>query len=308
MRINRIIHKFDQFIRDPRKFYSWLALRRLYKRQCSLNDEEYLKRAFRIIFGYNLDLQHPVSFNEKMQFLKLNARKDIYTTMVDKHLAKQFVSDALGESVVARELGVYDRAEEIDVDSLPAQFVLKTTHGCGGMMIVKDKNEFDINEAIKKLNPSLADNYYLHCREWPYKNVKPRIIAEEYLQDPNHSVLPVYKFFCFNGVPFLLQAIKNDKQDNETIDYFDMEWNNLHIRQNFANSKEPLPKPSSFETMKHYCEKLSKGIPFVRCDFYDVSGTALFSEFTFFSDAGFEKFYPKKWDILLGEKIDLSLV
>lgn len=293
-------------ILNPRWIFARFALRKIKKESHNLSDKEYIETMFRIRVGYKLDLSNPITFNEKMNFLKLFNRKNQYTLMVDKHAVKAYVSDLIGEEYIAKELGVYNRAEDIDVSMLPERFVLKTTHGCGGMIIVKNKGDFDINQAVRTLNPSLESNYYYWCREWPYKNVKPRIIAEEFLKDDNYDVLPVYKFFCFDGQPFLLQGIKNDKHENETIDYFDMSWNNLHIRQNFPNSRSPLKKPASFEKMIEFCKAMTKGIPFVRCDFYDVNGHPYFSEFTFYSDAGFEKFHPKKWDRILGDKIDLT--
>lgn len=295
-----------KIIYNPRYLFIRRKLINLESNAEKYGDEEYLKRIFKLKIGKKLDLVNPITFNEKLQWLKLNDRKSKYTTMVDKHEAKKLVSSLIGENFVVREYGVFDKCEDIDLLKLPDSFVLKTTHGCGNMIIVKDKKLLDIKTIINTFSDVLKENYYYRCREWPYKNVKPRIIAEEYLKDDKQEVLPVYKFFCFNGEPFLLQAIKNDKCDDETIDYFDMEWNNLHIRQNYPNSKKPLERPKSFNLMIDLCKKMSKNIPFVRCDFYDVNGRVYFSEFTFYSDAGFERFHPNKWDKILGNKIILS--
>ena len=281
-------------------------LRELNSRGASIDDREYLTAVFKYRLGYKLDLNNPITFNEKMQWLKLFDRNPLYTMMVDKHAVKSFVSGAIGERFVAKELGVYNRAEEIDLSNLPNSFVAKTTHGCGGMFVVKNKSQITINQLANVLNPGLNDNYYYHCREWPYKDVPPKIIIEEYLKDNDFDILPVYKFFCFNGEPYILQAIQNDKHSDETIDYFDMNWTRLKLKQNFPNSKHPLKAPKSFSKMKEFCKILSKGIPFVRCDFYDVNGEPYFSEFTFYSDAGFERFYPNKWDRILGDRIDIN--
>ena len=306
--INVFVRKICHYLFNPRNLYVRFALIKLESEKELFSDEEYLKKYFRIVMGYELNLDNPKTFNEKMQWLKLYNRQSIYTTMVDKHAVKKFVSDIIGSEFVAEELGCYASPNDIDLSKLPNQFVLKTTHGCGGMIVVHDKTKIDTNMINKILGKSLKDNYYYHCREWPYKNVQPRIIAEELLKDNKFDILPVYKFFCFDGEPFLLQAIKNDKHENETIDYFDMNWTNLHIRQNYPSSRKPLDMPQSFDKMKSICRKLTKGIPFVRCDLFDVNGKVYFSEFTFFSDAGFEKFHPNKWDLLLGEKIAINSI
>lgn len=297
-----------KYITDPRLLYVRFASHKLAKKASSMEDEEFIKETFEINMGYKLDLSNPKTFNEKLNWLKLHNRKEIYTTMVDKHAVKQFVRDSsCGEEIgIAEELGCYENADQIDFDSLPDHFVLKTTHGCGGMVICKDKSKLDIPSIKKELNASLKDNYYYHCREWPYKDVPPRIIAEAFLSDGVHDVLPVYKFFCFDGEPYLAQVISNDKKSNETIDYVDMDYNKLKLKQNYPNSRRPLPKPAEFERMKNICRVLTRGIPFVRCDLYDVNGKIYFSEFTFFSDAGFTRFHPKSWDRKLGDLIKLE--
>ena len=298
------------YVKSPRRVYVRRAIMNLQKIGDQLSDEEYLKRMFKIKMAYKLDLKNPKTFNEKMQYLKLYNRKPIYTDMVDKHAAKEYVSKTVGEQYIAKPLGCWDKPEEIDFNKLPNRFVLKTTHGCGGMKFINKENGFDREEINQFFNSALKLNYFMTCREWPYKDVKPRIIAEEFLKDSNFDVLPVYKFFCFNGEPFIAQVIQNDKHPNETIDYIDMDWNFLKLKQDFPNAKKKnrIPKPAVFEEMKQLCRDLTKGIPFVRCDLYVVNNKIYFSEFTFFSDAGFEKFHPKKWDTILGNKIDLSNV
>jgi hypothetical protein len=147
--------------------------------------------------------------------------------------------------------------------------------------------------------------YFYHCREWPYKNIKPRIIAEEFLADANNEVLPVCKILCFNGKPKIIQTIQNDKKPNETIDYFDTDWNILELRQNYPNSQKPLNRPQKLDEMLEIAEKLAEGTSFLRVDLYSVNGDIFFSEFTFFSDAGFAPFYPETWDKTLGDWINL---
>ena len=252
-----------------------------------------------------INLKNPKTFNEKLNWIKLYYRKPIMTIMADKYEVKKYVSDIIGSEYVIPSIAVYDKWDDIDFDSLKAPFVLKTTHSSGVIKIVQDKETFDYETTKKKFNKSLRENYFYSCREWPYKDIKPRIIVEQFIKDSKEDNLPVYKFFCFNGEPYLVQTIKNDKTSCETIDYFDMDWELLNIKQNFENSEVPLGKPDNFEEMKKLASKLSKGFPFVRVDLYSVDNKIYFSEFTFFSDAGYQKFYPDEWDLTLGEKIVL---
>jgi len=196
--------------------------------------------------------------------------------------------------------------DEIEWDKLPEQFVLKCTHDSGSVAICKDKEEFDSKEVKEKFRLALNYNYYWPYREWPYKNVKPRIIAEEYMKEEGFKTLNVYKVFNFNGKPRLFQVIQDDKTSEETIDYYDTQWNRLELRQNYPNSKNPLQRPEQLNEILSLAEKLSRGIPFVRTDFYVINGKVYVSEFTFYSDAGMAKFYPDKWDSILGDYLDLD--
>lgn len=270
------------------------------------SDEFLIKCAFKRRMGYIPDLKKPTTFNEKLQWLKLYDRKPEYATMVDKYAVKKYVSNIIGEDYVIPTLGVWDKFEDIDFDSLPDQFVLKTTHDSGGVVICKDKANFDFDAAKRKINHSLKRNYYLYAREWPYKNVPKRIIAEKFMKDREYETLNVFKIFNFGGVPKIIQVIQNDKTKDETIDYFDTEWNLLDMRQNFPNSEKSLPKPETLPVMLELARKLSaNNKTFLRTDFYEINGKVYFSEFTFFSDAGFAKFYPEYWDKTLGDWINL---
>ena len=269
------------------------------------SDKAAIKIKYRLLMKKKIDLKKPKTFNEKLNWIKLYYRKPIMTTMADKYEVKQYVSDVIGSEYVIPTIAIYDKWNDIDFDSLKAPFVLKTTHSSGVIKIVKDKESFDYETTKKKFNKSLKENYFYSCREWPYKNIKPRIIVEQFIKDSKEDNLPVYKFFCFNGEPYLVQTIKNDKTSYETIDYFDMDWKLLKIKQNFENSDVPLDKPVNFEEMKALASKLSKGFPFVRVDLYSVDNKIYFSEFTFFSDAAYQRFYPDEWDLILGEKIIL---
>jgi len=270
-------------------------------------DEKLLKKWFKLMLGYELNLNNPQTFNEKMQWLKLNNRKDIYITMVDKYLVKKYVSDIIGEEYVINTLGVFNSFDEINFDTLPNEFVIKCTHNSGGLIICKDKSKLDINDARKIFDKALKINYFYYGREWPYYNCKPRIIIEPLMKDFKYDYLPVYKFFCFKGEPKIIQVIKNDKQKNETIDYYDLEWNLLDLRQNYPNSTIKIEKPKELDKMIDIVKELAHNeIPFLRVDLYSINNRIYFSEFTFFSDSGIAKFYPEKWDLELGNWIDLS--
>ena len=273
-------------------------------------DRFFLKCAYRYMFKKPLNLEHPETFNEKLQWLKLYNRKPEYTRMVDKYEAKNYVADIIGEEYIIPTLGVWDDFEDIDFDTLPNQFVLKCTHDSGGLVICRDKSLFNKEAAKKKINKALKRQYYWVWREWPYKNVKPRIIAEKYMEDPAHSEqtsLLVYKIMTFNGEPKIIQTIQGDKTRDEAIDYFDTEWNLLDMRQNFPNSDKPLNRPVSLEKMILLSKKMSKNTPFLRVDFYEIDGKPYFSEFTFFSDAGLATFHPEKWDKEIGNWINLKV-
>ena len=271
-----------------------------------VSDKWYLKMQWRAKFHGKLDLKNPKTFNEKLQWLKLYDRNPLYTTMVDKYAVRQYIRDKIGEEYLIPLVGgPWKSFDEIDFDALPDQFVLKCTHNSGGLVICRDKSKLDMVATRQKLTRSLNRNYYLTGREWPYKDVPPQIIAEKYMQDREFEVLPVYKFFCFNGKPKLIQAIQNDKQPNESIDYFDTEWNRLELRQNFPNSATPYAKPEQLGEMLKLVEQLSSGMKHIRVDLYVINNKVMFSELTFFSDSGFAEFHPAQWDEELGNWIEI---
>ncbi|MBQ1236117.1 MAG: glycosyl transferase [Oscillospiraceae bacterium] len=270
-------------------------------------DRMYLSLMFRLNLGYWPDFDNPKTFNEKLNWLKLYDRKPEYTRMVDKYAVREYIAEKIGEEYLIPLVGgPWNSADEIDFDALPEQFVLKTTHDSGGVVICRDKASFDVKAAKRKLNWHLKREYFWGKREWPYKNVKPRIIAEKYMQDRDSVNLPVYKIMCFNGEPKIFQTIQNDKTPEESIDYFDTDWNLLRLRQNFPNSEVPMAKPETLAEMLALAGKLSAGHAFLRTDFYNINGKTYFSEITFYSDAGFAKFEPETWDNTLGEWIELN--
>lgn len=258
-------------------------------------------------FGKFPNLKSPKTFNEKLQWLKLYDRRPEYTTMVDKYAVKQYIAERIGEEYIIPTLGVWESFDEIDFDKLPNQFVLKCTHDCGGMVICKDKEKLNRLAAKQKLEKCLRRNYYWRMREWPYKNVKPQIIAEKYMQDKAVQELRDYKFFCFDGEPKAL-FIATDRQtegEETKFDFFDMEYNHLDVRNGHPNASILPEKPSCFDEMKQLAEKLSAGIPHVRVDFYEVDGRVYFGEMTLFHWSGLVPFEPEQWDFTFGSWLKL---
>lgn len=268
-----------------------------------MSDEAYLKRTFKACFGYVPDLENPRTFNEKLQWLKLHDRKDIYTTMVDKYEAKKYVSHVIGEKYVIPTLGVWDHFDDIDFSKLPTSFVLKCTHDSGSVVLVRDKNHWDKEAAKKLLERGLSRNYYWSGREWPYKNVKPRILAEE-MVDMN----PVdYKWICMKGEPEVLCMCMDRQKGDLTFNYYDMNFNLLPFEWVHPNIKTGgVKRPENFDEMKKLAQKLSKDIPEVRVDFYDINGQVYFGELTFYHQSGFAPFSPEEWDLKLGQLLDLT--
>ena len=274
-----------------------------------ISDEKFVKMQFKNVFGYEPDLENPVTYDEKLQWLKLYNHRAEYINMVDKYEVKHYVASIIGEEHIIPTLGVWDSFDEIDFNILPDKFVLKCTHDSGGVVICKDKSQFNISAARKKISASLAKNYYIQNREWPYKHVKRRVIAEKYMVDESGYELKDYKFFCFNGeVKALFTASGRENQETGVkYDFYDSDFNHLPINTD-ENSYKPLKCPDSFEQMKYYAGLLSRNIPHVRVDFYDINGKLYFGELTFFHLSGFERFDPPHWNKVFGDWIELPEV
>lgn len=267
------------------------------------SDETYLKVIYKFQFGKALNTNNPITFNEKLQWLKLNNRKPVFTTMVDKYRVKDYIKNIIGEEYVVPVYGAWDNAEEIDWDSLPNQFVLKCNHDSSSVTIVKNKVDCDKNAIIEKLNRSLRTTYYYGAREWPYKNVKPTIFAEKLLDDNSGEELRDYKFWCFNGKPTYMYITNKGSFVREN--FYDMDFKPVDINHGFYRTVPEYNKPDKFEDMKVLAAKLSKDIPFLRVDFFCINGHIYFSEFTFYDWGGMRKFVPEDLDYQLGELIKL---
>ena len=297
--------RIGDYFRNPYKIFESLAMRGFFK---NMNDKEYLSWLYRARMGRFPDLNHPKSFNEKLQWLKLNDRKPEYTEMVDKYLAKKYVEKRIGEKYIIPTLGVWDEFDQIEFEKLPDQFVLKTTHDSGGVVICKDKANFDKAAAKRKLEKSLKRNYYWAEREWPYKNVKPRIIAENYLSFLNGSDLVEYKVFCFNGKPALFLICKGEGHtDERTNDFYDLEFNHIPVTVTCPNAKEKCQKPDEYEELLELSRKLAKNTYQLRVNLYVINHKIYFGELTFFHDSGCCKFNPPEWDKRFGDMLKLPI-
>ncbi len=298
---NNKINNLIKIIIDPRYRFESFGSRGYFN---FLSDEEYIRRMFEAKMGYSLNLDDPKTFNEKLQWLKLYDRKSIYSTMVDKYAVKEYVSSIIGEEYIIPTIGVWDCFEDINFDQLPNQFVLKCTHDSGGLVIVKDKTKFDVSAARKKINRSLKRNYFYFGREWPYKDVKPRIIAETYMEDKGTSELRDYKIYTFNGNAKLCMINQARKIDTKA-DYFDRDYNWLDFKWGYEHADSPPKKPKNYELMYILAEKIAAGTIELRVDFYEVNEQLYFGELTFFDGSGFDKFEPIEWDYKLGNLLVL---
>jgi hypothetical protein len=255
-----------------------------------------------------LNLERPITFNQKLQWLKLHNTDERYTRMVDKYEVRKIIEQEIGQEYLIPLIGVWDKFDDIDFKTLPNQFVLKPNHISGSVVICKGKETFNVRQARKTLNKALRRNYFYSGREKPYRNVRARIIAEKYMVDESGKELKDYKFFCFNGVPTLLFIATGRNIGNTKFDFYDLNFNHLPIKNGHENSNIPLAKPNNFDQMVDLAARLSKGIPHLRVDLYNVGGKIYFGEFTFHHWGGITRFEPEEWDYKLGQLINLEYI
>lgn len=268
----------------------------------------YLKMVYKIKTGRKLNLKNPVGFNEKLNWLKLNDIHPEYTNLADKVLVRKHVEEKIGEGYSIPLLGVYKKFDEIDFDELPEQFVLKCNHDSGSVKVIKAKSELSekqIRELKKFFKGRLKINPFNIGREYPYKDIEPKIIVEKYMIPDSASEIDDYKFLCFNGQPKLMY-ICSGRNSIRREDYFDMDFNRISMRSSQIESDIAPSKPKNFELMKELAGKLSQGLRHVRVDFFEVNGKVYFSEFTFFNNGGFWLYHPDEWERKLGDWIELQ--
>lgn len=273
-------------------------------------DRIYLKIVYRLNMGKHLNIKNPRTYTEKLNWLKVNLKNENYSQLVDKYEVKKFVTERLGgEEHVIKTYGVWNNFDEIDFDKLPNQFVLKTTNGGGNTSVVicRDKTMLNLDICRKKLK-LVNGNHYLQTREYPYYNLRPRIIAEEYISTGDNE-LSDYKIFCFDGEPkFLFVGTERQKKGTEVkFDFFDIDFKHLPIKNGHENSTHQIPRPKNYDGMLEIAKKLSYGFPHVRVDLYNVNGKIYFGEMTFFHFAGFVPFEPEEWDYKFGEMLNLNI-
>jgi len=298
-------------LKDPWHLVIALAQRGLLDH---VSDKTFLKLNYRARMGKKLDLKNPQTFTEKLQWLKLYDRKPIYTTMVDKCGLKEYAAKVIGKEHIIETYGVWDSFDEIDFDSLPNKFVLKTTHDSGGVVLCRDKSTMFFASKVKEdigiegvrniLEGSLKNNYFYSSREWPYKNVKPRIIAERFLEEDSGVEAIDYKVMCFNGEPKLVQ-LHLGRFTKHTQDFYDTNWNKLDMEYDMDMSDVVLDRPEWLDELLELSRKMAEGLPHIRCDWYRIGGVFYIGEMTFFDDSGYGEFKPEKWNDILGNWITL---
>lgn len=276
-----------------------------------LSDKVYVSFQYYLCMGKKLNLNPPVTYNEKLNWIKLYDHNPLYTRLVDKYAVKEWVTGQIGGEYVIPTIGIWNKAEEINWDILPNQFVLKTTHGGGGdgVFVCKDKSKADKDVIIQKLSKAMKTNPYKRFREWPYKNVTPRIIAEQYMEDDSTHELRDYKFFAFDGVvrAMFIASERQKKGEDVKFDYYDADFNHLDLVQHHPMSGKLIEKPATFDKMKELASILSSGFPEVRCDFYEVNGNVYFGEMTFVHHGGITPFHPESYDYEWGTWIKLPI-
>lgn len=302
---NSIANKLTKFIinYDYRRY----TLSKYFK--FFIDDRNDIKNKFKFFMGYEINLKEPKTLNEKLQWLKLYDRNPLYTTLVDKHSVKNYVSELIGKEYVIPTIGLYNKFDEIDFKSMPKSFVIKCTHDSGSIVICKDKNTFDIESAKKYINKKIKRNYYWVAREWPYKNVRPKILIEKYVEDSSGELLD-YKFYCFNGKPFVV-LVCVDRQIGKTKYYFfDRNWELKRFNKNGMEAPKnfTIKKPKNIDKMFSLSEKLatSTNAPFVRIDLYSIGDKIYFGEFTFYPNAGFDTNRLPEIDRLFGDMVKLK--
>ena len=298
MKLKRILF----YIKNPRKILMQLGERGFFD---WMPDKPYLRMIFRSEMGAELNLENPKTFNEKIQWLKLYDRKPLYHQLVDKYEVKQYIADKIGQEYIIPTLGIWENVDDILFDQLPDQFVLKCTHDSGSVMICKDKAAFDTEAAKKKLASHMKKSTYWFGREWVYKGITPRIIAEPYLEDGTGG-LTDYKVLCFSGEPKLIEVHSGRMSDAHTQDFYTTDWGRTDIVQTCEPMSDTVaPRPPQLELMLALSRELAQGLVHIRVDWYIVGNQLLFGELTFYDGSGFAEFVDEKWDQLLGSWIQL---
>lgn len=271
-------------------------------------DRAYLSALWLAYYHKKLDWKNPKSFNEKIQWLKTNDRNPLYPVLADKFAVRQYISDTIGEDYLIPLVGgPWNSFDEIDFAALPERFVLKTTHDSGGVVICPDKAAFDHAQAKEKIEKSLRRNYYWGGREWPYRDISPRIIAEAYMENESRGELLDYKFMMFGGEHRCAFVCSNRFLGGKlNVTFFDPAWNRMPFERHYRADTQPFARPACYDEMIRVSRRLSEGLPFVRVDLYEIGGRVYCGEMTLYPGSGMETFQPEEWDYRLGEWLDLK--
>lgn len=295
------IHKTFNIWKRPKKIIIYLAELGAFN---WMPDEAYLQMMYKCHMGQKLDLSNPITYNQKLQWLKLHDRRPEYRIYADKYAVREFLKQTVGEEYLIPTIGVYNNVEEIPWEELPNQFVLKCTHASGTNIICHDKNKLDIEKSKQQLKKWMNMDFFWQGREWQYKNMHPKIICEQFMVDESGYELKDYKFHCFNGEPKCLNVILN-RYSGLNANFYDLEWNPLPFYQHYAPSKAEVAKPKSFDKMVEFAKKFSQGLPYIRVDYYEVNGHLYIGELTLHPASGWLEFAPESADELLGSWIEL---
>jgi hypothetical protein len=268
-----------------------------------LSDDLYIKLEYKIKTKKSIDLVNPVSFNEKINWLKINNRTNLITKCADKYKVRDYVTKEVGEDILIPLLWVGTEPKEIPFKKLPKSFVIKTNHASATNIIVKDKALINEDRIIKKLTKFLKIDYWFSGRQWAYKNIERKIIIEEYIGDIN-AVPKDYKFFVFNGKAKFVQ-IDYDRYTKHKRDFYNMDWEKMSMQCSYPNSNYTEKKTLVLEKAIEYAERLGKNFPFSRVDLYIIEDKIYFGEITFYPDGGYAKFYPENLDIKFGGYLDI---
>lgn len=256
-------------------------------------DKLYMWMYFRAKLRYDPDFENPSTFNEKLQWYKLHYRNPDLTALADKYEVRSFVENRIGDEYLIPLYGVYGSVNDVDLSRLPDSFVLKCTHDSQSTFVCVDKSAFDFKKVRKRLDVAMRRNWYWQGREWAYRDIKPRVIAEAYLKEGDRETPTDYKFYCFGGKVALIQT-DVDRFSNHDMQYYSPDWLQRGDVDHAVSNREPIEKPANLDLMITLSERLSAGFPHVRVDWYNIGGKPYFGEMTFYTGGGFDPFYANE--------------
>lgn len=299
-----VVHRFKFMMPLYKKLSGYKT-----RREGKYDDETFFKRRYKENTGKELNLDNPQTFNEKLLWLQIHDRNPVYTTISDKYLVKKWVAEKIGEKYVVPLIGVWDSVDDIPFDELPDEYVLKCNHDCGSVMVKRKGEKLDVKKVKKRFRKALKRNYYPVGRVWGYKNIVPKVFAEEYIKSIDKGFPIDYKIFCFDGEPKYTYCVSERETKTTRLDFYDLEWNHMPIFHRYPNSEKGVPKPKRWEEMLDIARKLSAGFPHVRVDLYEEpDGKILFGEMTLCTSSGTVNYEPEHYEYEFGSYINIEQV